>query len=190
MSEEKLVQYCSPTLAGIKTGSLFSCKYENGNIMREYFRSYNRRLRSKGIRLLPLQYRDGRALVYVYRPSMLSSDLNNAEACEILRSLGYSTEMPERCITHLIKRLSECKEFPHEIGLFLGYPPEDVRGFILNKAVGYKCVGCWKVYGNAEKANILFDKYRKCTDIYTEQLALGKSIEGLAASESSYINWT
>ena len=103
MSEEKLVQYCSPTLAGIKTGSLFSCKYENGNIMREYFRSYNRRLRSKGIRLLPLQYRDGRALVYVYRPSMLSSDLNNAEACEILRSLGYSTEMPERCITHLIK---------------------------------------------------------------------------------------
>ena len=25
-------------------------------------------------------------------------------------------------------------EFPHDIGLFLGYPPEDVLGFITNKA--------------------------------------------------------
>lgn len=44
------------------------------------------------------------------------------------------------------------KDFPHEIGLFLGYPLEDVQGFIENRAEGYKCVGCWKVYGDEEYA--------------------------------------
>ena len=36
--------------------------------------------------------------------------------------------------SRLIKRLNEDAEFPHEIGLFPGYPPEDVRGFIENRA--------------------------------------------------------
>ena len=29
MSEENVVRLCAPTLAGIKTGSLFPCPYEN-----------------------------------------------------------------------------------------------------------------------------------------------------------------
>ena len=28
MSEERLIRQCAPTLAGIKTGSLFPCPYE------------------------------------------------------------------------------------------------------------------------------------------------------------------
>lgn len=73
-------------------------------------------------------------------------------------------------------------EFPHEIGLFLGYPPEDVCGFIENRAGGYKCVGEWKVYGDADKAKEIFAKYRKCTEVYCAQFAQGKSIERLTVA--------
>lgn len=184
MSEKNLVQYCSPTLAGIKTGSLFSCAFGDEKSMRENLRVYNRMLRKKGLRLLPLKYRNGRALVYVYRPDMLSADLKNNSARELLRSFGYKTETPERCIIRLIERLSESGGFPHEIGLFLGYPPEDVSGFIKNKACGYKCAGCWKVYGDEEKAKLLFEKYKKCTAFYTARLAEGISVERLAAEIS------
>ena len=45
----------------------------------------------------------------------------------------------------------ESGEFPHEVGLFLSYPPEDVKGFIDHRASGFKCAGLWKVYGNEEK---------------------------------------
>lgn len=182
MSEELLVRHCSPTLAGMKTGSLFTCSYEGADEMRDALRRFNRMLGKKGLRLIPLRYRDRRALIYVYRPKKLFFDLQHATACELLRTRGYCTETPERCIVHLIKRLSEGEDFPHEIDCFLGYPPEDVCGFIENKAQGCKCVGCWKVYGDTKAAQMLFAKYRKCTEIYTEQFAKGKSIERLTVA--------
>lgn len=76
-------------------------------------------------------------LVYVYRTSMLSCDLKQDIACGLLIKCGYCMETPERCLVYLIKRSSESDEVPHEIGLFLGYPPEDVYGFIENKADVY-----------------------------------------------------
>ncbi len=117
-----------------------------------------------GIRILPLRYRDGRALIYAYRPSKLSQDLQQADACSLLEKRGYTFGAPERCIIQLMQRLADGGEFPHEIGLFLGYPPEDVSGFIENRAKGYKCVGEWKVYGDADKAKETFAEYRKCTE--------------------------
>ena len=53
------------------------------------------------------------------------------------------------------------ESFPHEIGLFLGYPAEDVQGFIRNCAAKPKLVGAWKVYGDAEVAKKKFASYKK-----------------------------
>ena len=69
------------------------------------------------------------------------------------------------------------KDFPHEIGLFLSYPPEDVRGFIENKACRFKCAGLWKVYGDEERAKELFRQYKRCTD---RCCALWRAGSGLA----------
>ena len=64
----------------------------------------------------------------------------------------------------------------------MGYPPEDVEGFISQKAQNYKCVGCWKVYGDAEAAQRTFEKYKKCTDVYCSQWEKGISIERLTVA--------
>ena len=47
----------------------------------------------------------------------------------------------------------------------MGYPPEDVRGFIQSKSRGTKCVGTRKVYGDEETARRQFALYEKCTEI-------------------------
>ena len=65
-----------------------------------------------------------------------------------------------------------------EIGLFLGYPPEDVEGFIENSHE-CKMSGFWKVYGDVHSAELLFNKYKKCTKVYCEQWKNGKTIERL-----------
>ena len=183
MSEELLVRHCSPTLAGMKTGSIFNCSYADDAQMRDSLRRFNRLLGKKGLRILPLRYRNHRALIYVYRPSQLSRDLRRDSARRLLKKCGYRTETPECCLVHLIKRLKTEEEFPHEIGLFLGYPPEDVDGFIENHAQDFKCSGCWKVYGDKEKAEELFAAYKECTACFLQKLNCGSTIEQLAVCQ-------
>lgn len=182
MSEELLVRNCSPTLAGLKTGNMFNCSFSNSEEMKDSVRKLNKIFVKKGLRVLPLRYRNNSALIYVYRPSKLSQDLQDDTACRLLAERGYNTDIPERCILHLIKRLGNSEEFPHEIGLFLGYPPQDVCGFIENRAEGCKCVGCWKVYGDEAAAQKTFEKFKKCTTVYCEQWAKGRSIERLTVA--------
>lgn len=182
MSEELLVKHCSPTLAGMKTGNMFSCFFSNNDDMKKCIRCWNMQLTKKGLRVLPLRFNNDRALIYVYRPAQLKKDLWNNAAEEILLERGYTMKTSEHCIVHLRKRLSECEEFPHEVGLFLGYPPEDVRGFIENKADSCKYTGCWKVYGNVELALRTFEKFKKCTDMYCSRFANGSTIEQLAVA--------
>ena len=182
MTETAIIKHCSPTLAGMKTGSMFTCPYQNKKDMCQTMRYWNSLLKEKGIRVIPLKYKDGTALIYFYRIAKLSEDLKEQTARQILEERGYEISVPERCISKLMKRLVECDEFPHEIGLFLGYPPEDVCGFIENGARNCKCVGCWKVYGDEQKARDTFARYEKCTNAYSKQLAKGVSIDRLAVA--------
>ena len=137
-------------------------------------REANSRLVPKGLRLMPLRFSDRRVLLYLYRPKHLKRDLTDEKAGCLLKQCGYCTESECGCVAHLRKRLKESEDFPHEIGLFLGYPPEDVCGFIENKAACAQCVGCWKVYGDVESAKKKFAKYEKCTKVYTDLFEAGK----------------
>lgn len=182
MSEEMLIRHCAPTLAGIKTGSLFSCQCRSQKEIQNEVRRLNRVLAPKGIRVLPLRYFKQRALIYLYRPSHLERDLSDGCASALLKQYGYSFENSQRCVVQLVNRLRTCSGFPHEIGLFLGYPPEDVQGFIDNKACHCKCIGCWKVYGDEEKARQTFNRYKKCTETYFAQWSQGTAVERLAVA--------
>ena len=182
MSEEALIKYCSPTLAGIKTGSLFSCSYHSDTELSSFLRTWNTTLREKGVRIIPLKAKEGKALIYVYRPSQLKTRLQEEASRDLLKERGYCAHNCAACVTHLISRLSQSKDFPHEIGLFLGYPCEDVRGFIDNKAACAKCVGCWKVYGDEKKAQKQFERFKKCTRIYQQQWADGKPLTRLTVA--------
>ena len=182
MPEEVLVNHCSPTLAGLKTANMFVCSFASDRELKDDMRLWNHRLAKRGVRLLPLRYRQDKALIYVYRPSRLALDLKNAQAKRLLTEKGYCTESSGRAIAGLIHRLKTSAEFPHEIGLFLGYPPEDVQGFIDNRAEGCKCVGTWKVYGDVKAAERTFCRFRKCTEIYRQQWAGGISIERLTVT--------
>ena len=176
-----VIRHCAPTLASIKTGSLFSCPCESDEEVLHGVRELNRRLGCKVLRALPLRRRDGKCLVYVYRPRKLAHDLSDACARSILADLAYPSGNLGRYLKHLLDRLKTSQEFPHEIGLFLGYPPEDVEGFISKKEEA-KCVGCWKVYSDVERAQRLFTQYEHCTNIYLRQYAQGKGIERLTVA--------
>lgn len=181
MSEEMLVRHCSPTLAGLKSGSLFSCPCPHLPSLTRQIRALNRRLVGNGLRIVLLRVGGGTALIYVYRPQLLRQCLSCPQAAALLSRFGYSGNA-ERCIVRLIQRLQQQADFPHEIGLFLGYPAEDVQGFIECGPRCCKCVGCWKVYGDVAAAQRCFARYRKCTQEYCRHYQRGSSLEKLTVA--------
>lgn len=184
MFENLVVSQCAPTMAGLKTGNLFTCPFAGKDILHKNLRRMNEALVPRGARILPLRYGESRVLLYMYRPDQLKKDLADAAALDLLRQREYPCENSEKCLLELIRRLRAQEDFPHEIGLFLGYPPEDVLGFIENKAEKAKTVGTWKVYGDEKEAQRKFDLYRKCTRIYCDIFRKNHSFDRLIVAVS------
>lgn len=71
-------------------------------------------------------------------------------------------------------------EFPHEIGLLLGYPPADVEGFIQHKGADFAACGGWKAYESPSEALKTFQEQKRCTLEMVEMHAQGAPLEMLA----------
>lgn len=178
----QIVKHCAPTLAGLKSGNMFSACCENYKDMLYDIRNLNRRLATKGIRIIPLKCSGKRCLIYVFRLSALRCDLADEYACKILKESGYKSCRPNDCIGRLLKKLNASDQFPHEIGLFLGYPPEDVCGYMKNKGKSPKYTGHWQVYGDESSAIAKFESFKRCTKVLSKMAAKGHPIEELAVA--------
>ncbi len=183
MSERFLISQCSPTLAGVKTANLFRCSFHSRAELFAEVYVWNQKLYTKGIVMRVLSVSEKTALIYVYRPKLLSHDFTNEIARSLLKESGYPCNNTERCLNHLESRLRcDPSDFPHEIGLFLGYPPSDVCGFIEKGAKNCKYTGCWKVYDDVDSARKTFQMYRECTESFLEHNEQGMTIEQLAVA--------
>ena len=179
MSDAFLVEHCAPTFAGLKTGNLFRISYADIEVFREELRELNGILKRKGLRAVPVRMTAEFALVYLYRPDFLKRDLGCEEAARLLTSLGYEPQSVNRSVAFLARMMREKEVFPHEVGLFLGYPPEDVLGFMKSSREGVKCVGCWKVYGDETKARADFWRFQRCREVFEENVQRGRKLEAL-----------
>lgn len=182
MLEKLLIAHCAPTLAGIKTGNLFNYCFSSADGLLSEVEDANGKLNGKGIRLEILRVQSASALILAYRPVRLERDLAKKGAANLLEGFGYEKTDLVYAISRLKERFAEQGGFPHEIGLFLGYPLADVVGFIENEGQNSKFAGCWKVYRNETEAVKLFDRYRKCRDVYLRMFTEGCSIMRLVVA--------
>ena len=145
--------HCGITFAGLKPASLFWLDDETGGDMAYYKNLFAK----KDFRFLPVKHGEGRKLFYVFHRARLEKILFVPENRAFLSEQGYEYSCLGGALKKLKQRMQNSAEFPHEVGLFLGYPLCDVRGFMQN-ARGGICLGCgyWKVYENAEECEKLF----------------------------------
>ena len=127
---------------------------------------------------------DGKCLVLFYRPEELEAYLRGPEISSLIREYGYSSRNLSKTLRRLTLRVRECMKngmgFPHEIGAFLGYPVNDVRGFIQNEGKGCLMTGYWKVYENLAGAKMIFNKYDRAKDSAVNEFLTGKTIREIA----------
>ena len=180
-----LVAQCAPTLVGIKPASLFRYQHDDHETLAENVRRLARALGPHGIaiRILKKCSKTGTCLIYLYRAGWLRRILAEPSNRKFLIQTGY--HMGQGCgglMEQLGKRLCLAREFPHEIGVFLGYPLEDVIGFIENQGRNYTCSGYWKAYGDPQEARKRFDRYRHCTESCLEQFRQCGQVTQLVAA--------
>ncbi len=183
--EAFLVEQCAPVLAGIKPGSLFPYILGPGEELWTLLDHWNQTLAAKGVQAAAVKRcsRTGAYLIYVFRPDQVKAVLARPEVKAFLQTYGYAPGqgIPE-ALSLLTRRLCMQEEFPHEVGIFLGYPLHDVQGFICHKGKNSLCSGCWKVYAEPQKAQRLFRRYRLCTQVYRAQFRQGKSAAQLTVA--------
>ena len=174
--ENRLIDQCAPTLAGVKPGSLFPYTAEGENIS-EILDDWNNKLAGRGICLRQLRENDNRHLILLYRPKAIERILRDKTVSSFLKKYGYcGCAKPEEYIEILSRRMNGTSSFPHEIGVFLGYPLHDITGFIDNEGKNSCCCGYWKVYGERDAAERCFQRFNKCTSIYKRLFDSGKTV--------------
>lgn len=180
--ERSLIEHCSPTLASLKVGSLFSFLSPVDQDLHDQVLEANLMLEKKGLTLLVIKSMGERALCYLYRASQLEAVLADEDNAAFLRENGYDDLSVSGALNTLRAHLEICPCFPHEIGLFLGYPLGDVIGFIRNKGKNCLLCGMWKSYTDKVAAQKLFDKFGKCTEVYKRMHALGRTLHQLTVA--------
>jgi hypothetical protein len=164
--ESLLACFAAPTILGLKPGNLINLRrWGDDAIVAAWGARREELLRKFKVEAFTFSSRmtrkDSAVLLMLYKKELLARAIFAREAWAMLEPLGYGRGVPsvERCLEHLGERFKS--DFPHEIGLFLGYPPEDVEGFIRNEGRSARACGYWKVYGDVRRARKTFRLFER-----------------------------
>ena len=180
--EAVLVRQCAPTLAGMKPGSIFCFNHSPLEVSRQKVCQWNKQLAPFGLTVQILLERPSSSsvIVFVYRHNRLEQMLSDDAYQSFLAQAGYERTNLDDLLEQLAQRLRTQPEFPHEIGVFLGYPLRDVIGFIENHGRNFTCCGFWKSYGDPAEMQVCFACYRRCIQTYVAMFEQGIPLERLA----------
>lgn len=152
----QLVLQCAPVISGWKISNLLKISSENEELLISI-------LRGTGLSYYKIFEHNLEGFFFIYRKELLEAYLNGKEARLLLKQEGYEEFALEKVFDRFQSRYAEYmerkEEFPHEIGILLGYPIEDVNGFIKNKGKNSLYTGYWKVYEQSEKKQRLFRQF-------------------------------
>ena len=142
------------------------------------------KLHNTNISLIILCTCKKRHLVMVYRAKELEEHLRSKEVSDYLREFGYRRDDFISNLIRLHQRMNgfynKMKEFPHEVGVFLGYPICDIKGFLENKGERYLHSGYWKIYGNLEETRKKFLSYDVARETAIDEFLSGRELESIA----------
>lgn len=174
--EQKLAFHAAPALLGIKASNMLSLSRKDFDVRANISR-FNKKTEKRGLCIEILCECSSKALILVYNRRLLEQRLSDGEIRRFLSGYGYDEKMNlEECISRLSSRIRENDSFPHEVGIFLDYPLEDVIGFIENGGANYKLCGSHKVYGDEVRAARMFSNYAKCRNFLCTKLSMGNDI--------------
>lgn len=186
---QKFITYMiAPVITGIKPSSTITLRNCNRQLY-DYWKYHCDDILSKyNLNFIVLKEEENSIVALVYDESNLISHLRLEDNYRLLEEYGYSVSLElKKALDCLYRRVQE-ESFPHETGVFLGIPCEDVVGFINEDRAIYD--GYWKVFKDLERYDCIFNLYQESKEIYIDSLILGRELDlkniFLASKESLY----
>ncbi len=176
MLEFLIANHCAPALAGIKPSNIVSCQKSDTALIRRELNILNKQLNTKDIYAEFVAESKDNVLIMVYRKKALENHLANSKNNAFLKRYGYAGSKNLSDYLERLKFRLAKEDFPHEIGVFLGYPLRDIHCFINHKNDGCILTGDWKVYHNAEEAKKIFARYKACKAAVSKKISDGKTL--------------
>ena len=177
--ETKMALQCAPIIMGIKVSNLLivsSCDEEAVRMI----------LKKTGIVHYRLLRQENKTTFLLFRIPILTSHLQDPDVQRMLANNGYLDLSLGGILRTFQCRyetyMNQGEGFPHEMGLLLGYPIEDVEGFVKHKGKNYLYSGYWKVYKDVDKKKHLFEEYESAKETLIIRLANGCGIRSMIES--------
>lgn len=169
----QLAFQCAPVLMNYKISNLLIVEKEKIKQVVQLFQKTQ-----LSCRLLMVS--EEKSAFLVYRESELVSYLERTEVRTWMEAFGYKSRELNKILKEFSRRYTQYVqadgEFPHEMGLLLGYPVEDVVGFIQNEGENFLYSGYWKVYTNLPEALEHFERYNRAKETAVRMISEGKDI--------------
>lgn len=154
----------APVVSGLKPASTITLK-KNKKEYLIWIKHKENFLNKIDLKYIVLRENEDAIILLIYSKNKLKEIIEKVEVVEFLTNLGYKIKGNiDITLNSLVCRY---KKFhcPHELGIFLGIPLDDVKDFI--ECSDKKCLLCgyWKVFNNFDSAIEIFDSYNKAREI-------------------------
>ena len=174
--ETQLALQCAPLITGLKVSNLLIISKGNEEVVK-------RILNRTGISYYRLIQTRTKTTFLLFRRNELEEFLSDENVRNVLMKAGYKSLQIDKILRTFSLRYEayiQCdKSFPHEMGLLLGYPVEDVVGFVENNGKNFLYSGYWKVYENQKDKVKLFDKFKVAEETLIHLLSNGLSMSDI-----------
>ena len=184
--DQMMIRFCSPTMCGIKPANIFFIKQEA--FSQHHFDEWKQNLQAHGITACSGLLSKDFCFILVFDSEWERKILDNPFVQVFLSGKNYLCNGGvERIINEIINRMQNQICFPHEIGIILGYPIEDVISFEENQGKNCKYCGYWKSYSDVGRAKQSLCAYRKCCNLCMKWLAEGFSVSQIITEYKRFL---
>lgn len=171
--DTQLAIQCAPVIAGLKASNLLIVQSANLGKVKQI-------LRYTSLSYFILCITDQKTTILLYNRVKLESYITQKAAVRLLKKLGYQKFALQGVLFIFQKRyqdyMTDNQEFPHEMGLLLGYPTEDIEGFIQNGGKNFLYTGYWKVYEDLPAKLQLFQRFDLARKTMVQMISKGAGI--------------
>lgn len=181
-----LANSCMPTLTKAKPSTLVSFHKRYIDDKLRFFIALKQEAWQFNCNYKLLCESDTVFFVLIYNFDLLHDIFSKYGECSVLKTAGYSTEKESfySNLCHFKKRYSrfqinQTEDFPHEVGILLGYPIKDVEAYIQNNGANFLLCGYWKVYYDVEEAGKVFENFRILRKEAIELIFSGRELKDI-----------
>ena len=148
------MEQIGPTLLGVKPASIINIRQQKClELCHELFS------KDSPVAYIAIEDQQKNRLLFLYHKERLAEVLSDRRVTKYLARLGYPAQgTTEEYVAELAQRLRK-NGFPHEIGVFMGYPLKDVYGF-MGARIPYRKTMGWRMYGDTRASEAVYHQFK------------------------------